>query len=73
MVTGHNLKTGMNETVDKGCFDNSTNPFMHMFDQLSDDSKKQYKAIGEYMYSIVDFETSEVIDKRMELQKKNEP
>lgn len=44
-------------------FFDENNPFIGMFDQLSEEDKELYRKSGEYMYNLVDFETSEVIKK----------
>ena len=46
-------------------FFDDKNPFVKMFEELSDESKEQYKKEGHYMYNIVDFETNQVIDKNV--------
>jgi hypothetical protein len=42
-------------------FDKNTNPFLGMFEQLSQEQQEEYRKSGEYMYSFVDFETGNII------------
>jgi hypothetical protein len=42
-------------------FDKNINPFMNMFDQLSQEEQDRYKKMGDYMYGIVDFETGKLV------------
>lgn len=41
-------------------FDKNHNPFMQMFEQMSQEEQDRYKKMGDYMYGIVDFETGEL-------------
>jgi L-arabinose isomerase len=43
-------------------FDKNINPFMNMFEQMSQEEQDRYKKMGDYMYGIVDFETGKLIE-----------
>ena len=43
-------------------FDKNHNPFLQMFEQMSEEEQDKYKKMGDYMYGIVDFETSQLIE-----------
>jgi hypothetical protein len=50
-------------------FNEETNPFVKMFNQLPPEDKEKYTKMGDYIYSIVDFETGEIIqDPNAELE-----
>lgn len=50
-------------------FNEKTNPFIQMFNNLPEEEKEKYTKMGNYMYNIVDFETSEIIqDPNVELE-----
>lgn len=47
-------------------FNKDINPFMRMFEQLSETEQEKYKQIGEYMYNIVNFESGQLIKTEQE-------
>lgn len=50
-------------------FNEETNPFVKMFNQLAPEDKEKYTKMGDYIYSIVDFESGEIIkDPNAELE-----
>jgi hypothetical protein len=50
-------------------FNEETNPFVKMFNQLAPEDKEKYTKMGDYMYGIVDFESGEIIqDSNAELE-----
>lgn len=52
-------------------FDKNTNPFMKMFEQMSQEEQERYKKMGDYMYGIVDFETGELVESEQEQEFKS--
>lgn len=52
-------------------FDKNTNPFMKMFELMSQEEQDRYKKMGDYMYGIVDFETGELTETEKDREFKN--
>ena len=52
-------------------FDKNTNPFMKMFEQMSQEEQERYKKMGDYMYGIVDFETGKLVESEQDQEFKS--
>lgn len=44
-------------------FNEKTNPFMKLFQQLSPEAQEEYSKKGEELYNFIDFETGQIIEK----------
>lgn len=52
-------------------FDKNTNPFMKMFEQMSQEEQDRYTKMGDYMYGIVDFETGKLVESEQDQEFKS--